>query len=62
MTDTMILGKTLSAWKQEFPIIEDICALHETCWRNPQKEDYLKGIAQCPLSQAGVEDASRRKE
>lgn len=62
MNDTLILGKTADAWKQEFPIIEDICALRETCWRNPQKETFSKAFSQCPLSLADVEDASRRLE
>lgn len=62
MDDTMILGTPLPVWKQKFPIIEDICALRETCWRNPYKEAFAKGISQCPLSRADVEDASRRLE
>lgn len=43
-------------------IIDDIRALRETCWINPKKEPFSKGIAHCPLSREDVEDASRRLE
>lgn len=62
MDNTMILGTPLPVWKQKFPIIEDICALRETCWRNPCKKTFADGISACPLSRADVEDAARRLE
>lgn len=60
MDNTMILGTPLTVWKQKFPIIGDICALRETCWRNPRKVAYAQGISACPLSRADVEEAARR--
>lgn len=62
MKDTFILGTPIQDWKKKFPIIEDICALRETCWRNPDKETFSKGISECPLQLKDVEDASRRLE
>ena len=62
MSEPLILGTPIETWKQRFPIIGDICALRETCWRNPGKEAFSQAISHCPLSRLDVEDASRRLE
>lgn len=62
MEETLILGKSRETWKKEFPIINDICELRETCWHNPQKESSEAAISACPLTMADVEDAARRLE
>ncbi len=60
MKDLTILGKPYSQWLEEFPVLEDICSLKETCWINPDKLPYEKGLEQCSLSMKDVEDASLR--
>lgn len=62
MNETMILNMPLSSWKQQFPILEEICALRETSWRNPDKEPFARAMVDCPLNMADVVDAGKRLE
>lgn len=59
-SEKIILGKTLSQWRQEYPIMDRIAALEETAWINPGRIPCSQAIAQCPLTLADVRDASDR--
>ena len=61
-SEKIILGKTLSQWRQEYPIMDRIAALEETAWINPGRIPCSQAIAQCPLTLADVRDASDRLE
>ena len=61
-SEKIILGKPLSQWRQEYPIMDRIAALEETAWINPGRIPCSQAIAQCPLTLADVRDASHRLE
>lgn len=60
MVKNEILGKPLSWWLEEYPVLKDICAARETVWCNPGKEPFARAAADCPLSLTDVEDAAAR--
>ena len=55
-----ILGKPLSKWLEEFPIIDKIVRGEEAVWLNPDKPPFAEALPACPLTQADVQDASAR--
>ncbi|WP_312693785.1 D-serine ammonia-lyase [Caproiciproducens sp.] len=55
-----ILGKPLSQWQREYPIMVRIAAMQETAWLNPGKLPFIQAAAACPLTMAEVEDTSAR--
>ena len=61
-SEKIILGKTLSQWRQEYPIMDRIAALEETAWIKPGRIPCSQAIAQWPLTLADVRDASDRLE
>lgn len=60
MEHDYILGKSKGEWLAEFPILQDLCDLKETCWRNPDQLPYQQAVAQCALTMADIQDASAR--
>ena len=57
-----IQGKTLAQWTEEYPIMKEIAALHETAWVNPGRLPFEEAMKDCPLTMADVQDASDRLE
>lgn len=57
-----IMGKPLSWWLKEYPVLEDVCAARETAWRNPEKKPFDQAAASCPLTRRDMEDAAARLE
>jgi len=47
-------------WNLSAPLLEDLQALRETCWRNPGLLPAAAGLAACHLTMADVEDAAAR--
>ena len=60
MVKNEILGKPLSWWLDEYPVLKDICSARETVWCNPGKKPFAQAAADCPLSPADMEDAAAR--
>ena len=58
--EKQILGKSLTQWQAEFPIMNAIAAMEETAWINPGLLPAETAIAQCPLTMADIRDASDR--
>lgn len=56
----MLLGKPLSTWCNEYPLLNQLIALRETSWFNPGVADAAEALADVGLSRADVADASAR--
>lgn len=56
----MILGRTITEWKRDFPIVEDLIKLKETVWINPNKIGINKAINDCRFSMDDILDVSNR--
>ncbi|MBN7823350.1 D-serine dehydratase, partial [Bowmanella sp. Y57] len=56
----MILGKSLAQWCAEYPLLDELIALHETSWFNPGVAPVAQALADVGLSAADVADASAR--
>lgn len=59
-SDAVILGKQISQWKQEFPIIQEIQELKETGWINDGKIPCEKAKTGCELGMQDIADAEDR--
>lgn len=57
---TMIRGKDIATWQSEFPLINDLIALRETSWFNPNIADSVTALPDVGLTQVDVDDAARR--
>ncbi|QTG75801.1 D-serine ammonia-lyase [Trueperella pecoris] len=58
--NTNILGKPLSAWIEDYPLIENLVNLEETSWFNPAIKDASEGLKDVGLTTADIEDARDR--
>ena len=47
-------------WNLPAPLLADLQALRETCWRNSKEKPAAEGLAACHLTMADVEDAAAR--
>ncbi|MCG4454046.1 D-serine ammonia-lyase [Pseudomonas sp. MMS21-TM103] len=56
----MLLGKSLTAWCNEYPLLNELIALQETSWFNPGVADAAEALADVGLTRADVDDASAR--
>lgn len=56
----MVHGKTLDAWYQSHPIIEDLVSLQETTWFNPAIAPASQALADVGLTADDVKAASER--
>lgn len=56
----MVLGKSLAAWRAEYPLLDELIALRETSWFNPGVVPASEALADVGLSAADVADASAR--
>ncbi len=56
----MILNKTLALWRQDFPLINELIALKETSWFNPNVARAAAALADVGLTAADVANASAR--
>ena len=57
---TNILGRPLSAWLAEFPLIEDLIDLREVSWFNPAVRPVSEALPDVELTAEDVDDASDR--
>lgn len=55
-----ILGRPLSEWISEFPIIDDLVALRETTWFNPNVRPVAQALPEVGLTTADIDDAAAR--
>lgn len=60
MTDTLIHGKTLSAWTVSHPLVQELMALRETAWFNPAVAPAVQALGDVGLGAADVLLASER--
>lgn len=58
--DKIVLGRPVSQWLEEHPVLWDVCQEKETCWRNEGKLPYEQAAADCALTRADIEDAAAR--
>lgn len=57
-----VLGKEISKWKEEFPLLQDIINLEQVLWTNPDYSSFEEGMVGVSLSDADVLDAQKRLE
>ncbi|MGG2396628.1 D-serine ammonia-lyase [Pseudomonas sp. SH1-B] len=56
----MVLGQSIEQWCAEYPLLDELIALHETSWFNPGVAPAEQALADVGLSAADVLDASAR--
>jgi D-serine dehydratase len=56
----MLLGKSLTTWCDEYPLLNQLIALQETSWFNPRIACAAEALQDVGLTQADVDDASAR--
>ena len=59
MQDSKIMGRTLAEWVMEYPLLQEIIALHEVWWTNPACVQTTTSIP-LSLGMKDVEDAEQR--
>jgi len=59
MQDSKIMGRTLAEWVMEYPLLQEIIALHEVWWTNPACVQTTTPIPMS-LGMKDVEDAEQR--
>lgn len=60
MENKMIMGKTVSEWVNEYPLMDDIIATKEVFWINPKHGKFEDVIGKISLNEADVNDAAER--
>ncbi|KEK22892.1 D-serine ammonia-lyase [Bacillus gaemokensis] len=60
MSISAVKGKSLKAWKSEYPILEDVIATNEVFWENPNYVSYEKAERNFVLTKEDVKDAEER--
>ena len=60
MNKNTVLGKTVSEWTKDVPIIEKIIGCDEAMWLNPGKKSFSEAIKHSILTADDVKDASDR--
>lgn len=56
----MLLGKPLTTWCDEYPLLNQLIALQETSWFNPRIACAAEALQDVGLTQTDVDDASAR--
>lgn len=60
MISSTVLGKKISDWIKEYPLLENIIALKESLWINPEHNDFDIAMENIWLSESDVKDAEER--
>ncbi|KFN03715.1 D-serine ammonia-lyase [Bacillus clarus] len=55
-----IEGKNLEAWKEQLPFLNNLIAMEEVFWVNPNMEAFQVGMKDSPLNVEDVKDAEER--
>ncbi|WP_347709284.1 D-serine ammonia-lyase [Bacillus sp. FJAT-47783] len=62
MNEKTIVGKTLTEWKEKYPLLEKLMKTEEVFWANPKYESFEQAIQQINLTEEDVKDAALRLE
>lgn len=62
MVNSKVLNKDISTWIEEYPLLQEIIALKEALWINPQHSSFEEGMKNVSLSEEDVLDAEKRLE
>lgn len=62
MKEKVILEKTLTEWKEKYPLLEKLMKTEEVFWVNPKYESFEQAIQQINLTEEDVKDAALRLE
>lgn len=62
MVNSKVLNKDISTWIEEYPLLQEIIALKEALWINPQHSSFEEGMKNVSLSEDDVLDAEKRLE
>ncbi|SHJ15678.1 D-serine ammonia-lyase [Dethiosulfatibacter aminovorans DSM 17477] len=60
MKDKIIAGKTITEWKNKYPLMNDIMGANEVFWINPKLENFEKAMEKISLNEEDVKDAEAR--
>lgn len=58
--NSKVLGKEISIWIKEYPLLKEIIDLEEVLWTNPKYSDFEEGMKNVSLSPDDVLDAEER--
>ncbi|RDY28597.1 D-serine ammonia-lyase [Romboutsia weinsteinii] len=58
--NSKVLGKEISTWINEYPLLKEIIDLKESLWINPNHSNFVEGMKNVSLSQDDVLDAEKR--
>lgn len=60
MENKLIQGKTISKWKEQYPLLNKIISTEELFWTNSRYEKFTDAIKKISLSEKDVKDAEER--
>lgn len=55
-----VLGRPWAEWTEEFPLIDELVALRQAQWFNPDIRGAAEGLAEVGMSPADIQDAADR--
>ncbi|MFC3884532.1 D-serine ammonia-lyase [Bacillus songklensis] len=60
MKKNKIAGKTMEAWKEEYPLLDKLVSTKEVFWVNPEYESFQTASQQISLNENDVKEAEER--
>ncbi len=60
MKKDFIVGKALTQWKREYPLVEKIMATQEILWANPKYSSSVEAMKQLKMGSRDVEEVEER--
>ncbi|MDW8800348.1 D-serine ammonia-lyase [Clostridium sp. A1-XYC3] len=60
MSKTIVQGKTLEQWKEQYPLMDKIISTEEVFWTNPNYDKFQDAIKKISLSEKDVMEAEER--
>lgn len=60
METRQIEGKTITEWKEAYPLLNELIAVQETFWTNPKYGTFQTAIERLPLTEKDVKEAEER--
>lgn len=60
MSKTIVQGKTLEQWKEQYPLMDKIISTEEVFWTNPNYGEFQDAIKKISLSEKDVMEAEER--
>ena len=56
----IVYGKSIDAWKNDYPLMASLLATAPVCWRNPDRVPFSEALSDIRLTASDVSEASAR--